>query len=114
MALDSWREGPTKSAITDFVGRVVAAGKDFVPVEERVAVFDNDGTLWVEKPAYIQLDFLLRRMREQVAADPSLTDNPAYQAAADGDLAWFGDVVTRHYNGDDSGLKVLGPALFSA
>jgi phosphoglycolate phosphatase-like HAD superfamily hydrolase len=108
--LDSWNDGPTKSAIVDFVGRAVA---DVQP-EERIAVFDNDGTLWVEKPAYIQLDFLLRRMREQVAEDPALSDNAAYKAAADGDLAWFGDVVTKHYNGDDSGLKILGPAIFSA
>jgi phosphoglycolate phosphatase-like HAD superfamily hydrolase len=108
--LASWTDGPTKSAIVDFVGCAVAE----VAPEDRVAVFDNDGTLWVEKPAYVQLDFLLRRMREQVAADPSLKDNPAYRAAAEGDLAWFGDVVTKHYNGDDSGLKILGPALFSA
>jgi phosphoglycolate phosphatase-like HAD superfamily hydrolase len=108
--LQSWTDGPTKAAIVDFVGRAVAD----VPPEERVAVFDNDGTLWAEKPAYIQLDFLLRRMRQQVTEDPSLKDNAAYKAAADGDLAWFGDVVTKHYNGDDSGLKILGPALFSA
>jgi phosphoglycolate phosphatase-like HAD superfamily hydrolase len=108
--LGSWKDGPTKSAIVDFVGRAVAE----VPPEERIAVFDNDGTLWVEKPAYIQLDFLLRRMREQAAADAALMDNPPYRAAAEGDLAWFGDAVTKHYNGDDSGLKLLAPALFSA
>lgn len=112
--LESWNNGPTKSAIVDFVGRVTTAGPDFVVPEERVAVFDNDGTLWCEKPAYIQLDFLVRRMAEQAAADESLTDNPPYRAAAAGDLAWFGDAVTKHYNGDDSALKLLAGAIFSA
>lgn len=108
--LDSWTDGPTKSAIVDFVGRAVAD----VPPEERVAVFDNDGTLWCEKPAYIQLDFLVRRLAEQAAADPSLQDNPPYRAAATGDLEWFGDAVTQHYNGDDSALKLLAGSIFSA
>lgn len=108
--LDSWNDGPTKSAIVDFVG---AATAEFAP-EERVAVFDNDGTLWCEKPAYIQLDFLVRRLAEQAAADPALAAKQPYTAAAAGDLAWFGDAVTRHYNGDDSALKVLAGGILSA
>ncbi|MGW0159160.1 HAD family hydrolase [Mycobacterium sp. NPDC003323] len=108
--LESWRDGPTKSAIIDFVGRAAAE----VPLEERVAVFDNDGTLWVEKPAYVQLDFLVRRLAEQAAADSALRDNPPYRAAAAGDLNWFGDAVTRHYNGDDSAMKLLAGAILSA
>jgi phosphoglycolate phosphatase-like HAD superfamily hydrolase len=108
--LQSWNDGPTKSAIVDFVGRAV----NQIPPEERVAVFDNDGTLWCEKPAYVQLDFLVRRMAEQAKADPSLVDRQPYQAAAAGDLAWFGDAVTKHYNGDDSGLKVLVDGILSA
>ena len=75
--LDSWRDGPTKSAIVDFVDRVSTAGADFVEPEARIAVFDNDGTLWVEKPAYVQLDFLVRRLAAQAAADPSLADRAA-------------------------------------
>ena len=111
--LDSWHDGPAKSAIVDFVDRVTAqGGPDFVASEERVAVFDNDGTLWCEKPAYIQLDFLVRRLAEQAAADVSLKDKQPYQAAALGDLSWFGDAVTKHYNGDDSAIKVLAGAIF--
>lgn len=106
----SWSEGPTKSAIVDFVGRVTTE----VPPEERVAVFDNDGTLWCEKPAYIQLDFLVRRLAAQAAADPALAAKQPYAAAASGDLAWFGDAVTKHYNGDDSGLKVLAGGILLA
>ncbi|MCZ0730796.1 HAD family hydrolase [Mycolicibacterium iranicum] len=109
-ALDTWRDGATKSAIVDFVEHAVAE----VAPEDRVAVFDNDGTLWVEKPAYIQLDFLVRRLAEQAAADPTLADNPAYAAAASGNLTWFGDAVTQHYNGDDSGLKIIVGAILSA
>jgi len=113
--LGSWHEGPTKSAIIDFVGRVTAdGGTDFVEPDARIAVFDNDGTLWCEKPMYIQLDFLIRRFTEQAAADPSLLDQPPYRAAVEGDLKWFGDAVTKHYQGDDSELKVLMGAIFSA
>jgi phosphoglycolate phosphatase-like HAD superfamily hydrolase len=108
--LESWNDGPAKSAIVDFVGRVNAD----VPPEQRVAVFDNDGTLWCEKPAYIQLDFLVRRLAEQAGADPSLKDTQPYKAAAEGDLAWFGDAVTKHYNGDDSAMEVLAGGILSA
>jgi hypothetical protein len=77
--LESWSDGPAKSAIVDFVGRVTTpGGPDFVSGEERVAVFDNDGTLWCEKPAYIQLDFLVRRLAQQAAADASLPDTQPY------------------------------------
>ncbi len=112
--MDSWRDGPTKSAIVDFVGRVTTAGADFVEPEARIAVFDNDGTLWVEKPAYVQLDFLVRRLAAQAAADPSLAERQPYAAAASGDLAWFGDAVTKHYDGEDSGLKLLAGGVLSA
>jgi phosphoglycolate phosphatase-like HAD superfamily hydrolase len=108
--LPSWHDGPTKSAVVDFVARVTSD----VPPEQRIAVFDNDGTLWCEKPAYIQLDFLVRRLAEQAAADPSLKDKQPYQAAAEGDLAWFGDAVTKHYNGDDSAMGVLAGGILSA
>ena len=90
-----------------------AEGADFVAPEARVAVFDNDGTLWCEKPMYIQLDFIVRRLGEKAAADPSLADQQPYKAAASGDLDWFGDAITKHYQGDDSDLKVLAGAVMS-
>ena len=71
--LASWRDTPTRPAIVDFVETVTgeeAAG--YVAPAERVAVFDNDGTLWSEKPIPIQLDFTLFRMAELAEADPSL------------------------------------------
>jgi phosphoglycolate phosphatase-like HAD superfamily hydrolase len=112
--LDSWNDGPARSAIVDFVGRVTTDGPDFVEPHARIAVFDNDGTLWCEKPAYIQLDFLIRRLAEQAAADPPLREKQPYKAAAEADLRWFGDAVTKHYQGDDADLKVLGTAVLSA
>ena len=113
--LESWTEGPTKSAIVDFVGRVTAeGGAEFVAAEDRVAVFDNDGTLWCEKPMYIQLDFLLRRFKEQAEADPALRDRQPYKAAYTGDLKWLGDAVTKHYQGDDTDLKPLVGAILTA
>jgi phosphoserine phosphatase len=112
--LDTWNDGPTKSAIVDFVGRITHDGSsDFVEPEARVAVFDNDGTLWCEKPAYIQLDFIVRRLAEKAAADTSLADRQPYQAATSGDLDWFGAAITKHYQGDDSDLKTLAGAVMS-
>ncbi|MDT5007053.1 MAG: hypothetical protein QOJ24_4229 [Mycobacterium sp.] len=113
--LECWTDGPTKSAIVDFVGRVTAGGgPDFVAPEARVAVFDNDGTLWCEKPMYIQLDFLLRRFKEQAEADPSLRDQQPYKAAYTGDLQWLGDAVTKHYQGDDTDIKPLVAAILTS
>ncbi|GAB11362.1 putative acid phosphatase [Gordonia araii NBRC 100433] len=108
--LESWNNGAAKAALVDFV----EGSAQSVPVDERVAVFDNDGTLWCEKPAYIQLDYLVRRAADQVAADPSLATDPAYAAAQSGDLAWFGNAVEKHYNGDDSDLKTMAAALLKA
>jgi phosphoglycolate phosphatase-like HAD superfamily hydrolase len=111
--LESWTDGPTKSAIVDFVGRVTAEGPDYVAPEARVAVFDNDGTLWCEKPMYIQLDFIIRRLAERAAAEASLAGQQPYQAAVAGDLQWFGGAITKHYQGDDTDLKVLAGAVMS-
>ena len=77
-------------------------------------MFDNDGTLWCEKPMYIQLDFLLRRFKEQAEADPSLREKQPYKAAYTGDLKWLGDAVTKHYQGDDSDLKPLVAAILTS
>ena len=112
--LDGWNDGPTTAAIRDFVDRVTADGPDHVEPADRVAVFDNDGTLWCEKPAYVQLHFVVRRLAEQVAADSSLLAQAPYAAAASGDLGWFADAVTAHYRGDDEQLKLLGSAMLSA
>jgi phosphoglycolate phosphatase-like HAD superfamily hydrolase len=113
--LESWNDGHTKSAIIDFVGGVTThGGPDYVEPQQRVAVFDNDGTLWCEKPMYIQLDFLVRRFAEQAKADRSLRDKQPYKAAFEGNLKWLGDAVTKHYQGDDTDIKTLLAAVLTA
>jgi phosphoserine phosphatase len=110
--LESWNDGPTKSAITDFVERVTEeGGPDYVEPAARVAVFDNDGTLWTEKPVVIQLDFTIRRFRELAEDDPALRTQQPYQAAYEGDLKWMGAAMVKHYRGDDSDLKLLMVAV---
>lgn len=113
--LTSWNDGPTKSGLVHFVDQVTTeGGPDYVEPQQRVAVFDNDGTLWCEKPMYIQLDFLVRRFAEQAEADPSLRNKQPYKAAFEGDLKWLGDAVTKHYQGDDSDVTALMAAVLSA
>jgi FMN phosphatase YigB (HAD superfamily) len=113
--LPSWREGASKQAILDFVQRVTAEGGDeAVPLEERVAVFDNDGTLWCEKPMPIQLDFILRRLVVMAEQDPALRTRQPWQAAYTRDYGWLGEVITKYYHGDDSDVKVLGAGVLQA
>jgi hypothetical protein len=69
--LPSWREGDSKAAIIDFVEATTDPDSpDYVPPEDRIATFDNDGTLWSEQPLYFQFFFVLERARELAAADP--------------------------------------------
>jgi phosphoserine phosphatase len=88
MPLTSWNDGPAKTAILDFVSAVADEGGDrYVPPADRIAVLDNDGTLWCEKPAYVQALFILARLREQAEADPALAERPVVKALLAGDLA---------------------------
>ncbi|MEM7304939.1 MAG: HAD family hydrolase [Pseudomonadota bacterium] len=85
--LPSWNDGPAKQAILDFVEKVSKEGsQDFVPEEERIAVFDNDGTLWGEQPYYFQLAFALDRIKAMAPDNPQWKDDPILKAAIDGDL----------------------------
>src|SRR5271170_5280561 len=70
-ALPSWNEGPTKQSVIDFVrGVTTVGGAQFVKPEERIAVFDNDGTLWSEQPMYFQLAFVLDRLKAMAPQHP--------------------------------------------
>jgi phosphoserine phosphatase len=114
-ALSSWRDGPAKQAILAFVA--AASGEDGsepVPVEERVAVFDNDGTLWCEQPVPIQMDFILRRFVEMAEADPALREHQPWKAAYERDHAWFSAVMMEHYAGDDHNVKTLAGGVLAA
>ena len=103
-SLASWNDEASKAAMLDFVERVSAAG---VPPEERIAVFDNDGTLWCEKPLPIQADFILRRLREMAEADPELRARQPWKAAYERDYGWLNAVLTEHYAGDDTKVHTL-------
>lgn len=84
--LESWNDGPNKDAITSFVKSVTnPASPDFVPVKERIAVFDNDGCLWSEKPVYFQLFFVADRIRALAPDHPEWKSQQPYQAVLEGD-----------------------------
>jgi phosphoserine phosphatase len=85
--LPSWNGGATKSTIIDFVARVTTqGGADFVAPAERIAVFDNDGTLWAEQPMYVQLAFVLDRVRELAPQNPAWKTKQPFKAVLDGDM----------------------------
>ncbi len=88
MTLGSWNDGAARTAILEFVDRVSEeGGTDFVPPGERIAVLDNDGTLWCEQPTYIQALFVFARLRDAVAERPELAERPVVKALLAGDLA---------------------------
>jgi phosphoserine phosphatase len=94
--LPSWREGSTRDALLNFLD----ASLD-VPVEQRLATLDNDGTLWCEKPTYVQFDFLVDALATAATTDPSLRERPEFAAVLAGDMATVGEL----------GLERVGMAL---
>ena len=85
--LPSWRPGPTRDALVAFLDAAVD-----LPVVERVAAFDNDGTLWCEKPTYVQFDFFLATLQAATATNPDLRSRAEYAAVLDGDQAAMGEL----------------------
>ena len=85
--LSSWNDGPAKQRIVEFVNRVTdPVSPDFVPEPERVAVFDNDGTLWAERPIYFQLLFAIDRVKELAPEHPEWKTTQPFQAVLEGDM----------------------------
>ncbi|HYI85124.1 MAG TPA: haloacid dehalogenase-like hydrolase, partial [Acetobacteraceae bacterium] len=86
--LPSWRDGATKRAILDFLEATTTDGRpDFVAPEERLAVFDNDGTLWVEQPIYTQIAFMLARIHALAPQNPGWTTTEPFRSVLAGDAA---------------------------
>src|SRR5579871_791264 len=86
--LPSWNDGATKQGILDFVKRVTDEGSpDYVRAPERVALFDNDGTLWVEQPMYAQLAFILDDVRKLAPGHPEWQTTAPFKFALEGDVA---------------------------
>jgi phosphoglycolate phosphatase-like HAD superfamily hydrolase len=85
--LPSWNDGAVKKSITDFVARVTAqGGADFVPVEQRIATFDNDGTLWCEQPVYFQVAFAFDRIKAMAPQHPEWKTTQPFKAILDKDM----------------------------
>jgi len=96
-ALPSWNPGAATQALVAFVKKVTREGSpDFIPVPERIAVFDNDGTLWPENPLPFQAAFVLESLQKLVRQKPELAENPNVKAAMTGDLK---TLVADHYKG---------------
>ena len=85
--LPSWNDGPSKRAILEFVSRVTHKGRrDFVPPPERIAVFDNDGTLWAEQPIYFQLAFAFDRVKALAPQHPEWQEKEPFASLLKGDM----------------------------
>ncbi len=86
--LPSWNEGASKRRILDFVARTTTAGSpDWVPIPERIATFDNDGTLWCEQPIYVQVQFAVDRARAMAARHPEWRDREPFRSVLADDRA---------------------------
>jgi phosphoserine phosphatase len=90
--LPSWNDGAVKSAILDFVARVTTEGADFVPPAERIATFDNDGTLWCEQPLQVQFFFGHHRLQALAEKDPSLKERQPFKAYLERDAKTMHDL----------------------
>jgi hypothetical protein len=85
--LPSWNDGAVKKSITDFVARVTTqGGADFVPIEQRIATFDNDGTLWCEQPVYFQVAFAFDRVKAMAPSHPAWKTTQPFKAILDKDM----------------------------
>ena len=85
--LPSWNDSAPKKAILAFVEKVTKEGtSDFVSIEQRIATFDNDGTLWVEQPMYVQMMFVLDRVKELAPKHPEWKTTQPFKAVLDGDM----------------------------
>src|SRR5262245_33529614 len=86
-SLPSWNDGASKQAIVAFVAKVTTeGGLDFVPPDQRIATFDNDGTLWCEQPMYFQLAFALDRAKALAPQPPEWKDQEPFKSILAGDL----------------------------
>jgi len=92
-ALPSWNDTAARRAITDFVVATVTEGADFVQPADRIATFDNDGTMWVEKPAPPQVDFIFRALAKAAQEDRTLTTQQPYKAVVERDVGFFGKIA---------------------
>lgn len=84
--LPSWNDGSAKSAIISFVNASTSEGTFFIPVKDRIIVFDNDGTLWSEQPIYFQFAFAMDRIKELAPSHPEWKNEMPFKALLEGDI----------------------------
>ena len=100
--LPSWNDGATKSAIIAFVDKATTEGSpDFIPEPERIATFDNDGTLWAEQPMYFQLFFAIDRVKELAATNPGWVTKEPFASI------FKGDVKSALAGGEKAALEIV-------
>ena len=120
--LPSWNDTPVKRAIVEFVERSVTKDNPgFVEPADRIAAFDNDGTLWVEQPMPPQAPFLLEKLMARVQADPALADVEPYRSIIQRDPEFFGglarqepDAVTKFLSGVGAAFEGMTPEAYDA
>jgi phosphoglycolate phosphatase-like HAD superfamily hydrolase len=113
--LPLWNDTRTKRAILAFIQAVSEPGSaDFVPPVERIATFDNDGTLWLEKPLYIQLQHGLHAIGKMAAEKPEVRDRQPFKAVYEKDMAWLGKVGQDFARGDLAGVMTLASGFAEA
>ena len=91
--LPSWNDSAARTAILDLVEAVTRPGPSYVPPADRIATFDNDGTLWCEKPQYVEAEFVFRRWREMIEDDPAKAKEQPYKALAENDQTWLSSLL---------------------
>jgi phosphoserine phosphatase len=105
--LATWNDGPAKRAVLSFLDVATTQGPGFVEPADRIAAFDDDGTLWVEQPAPPQVDFLSRVWATLAKADPSRADKQPYKAVLEQDREFFSSLVTQ----DPAAVAALTEAM---
>jgi len=107
-SLPSWNDTGPKAAILNFIQAVSDPGNaNFVPPSERIATFDNDGTLWLEKPLYIQLQHGIYAIAKMAVEKPEVRARQPFKAVFEKDMAWLGQVAADFTKGDLHGVMTL-------
>lgn len=110
-ALASWNDGTAKQAIVEFVTESASEGLPrFIPLADRIAAFDNDGTLWVEQPIPVQAGFILQKLAQHVAANPSLAEQEPYKSIVNRDEVFLRRVAEQDPEAVKMFLKGVGEA----
>jgi len=105
--LASWNDGEARRAIEQFVETATAPGPGFIDPADRIAAFDNDGTLWIEQPLPVQLDFISRALAEAAQQDPTLAAKDPYKAILDRDARFFAAIGAQ----EPAAIRALEEAL---